>query len=162
MDKLQRKIHMPYPLMNAARTDNIHAASGPTLKILLCQSPAHLHQNAALPLIIPQPLHSRRNVFGPEVIQHDHIRARLNSLERLGCRLTFDFDLDGEAANSARSGDCARDRAGRPDVVVFEHGHGAEIVTVRVAATNKHAVFFDKAEARRGLARASEGAVVAG
>ena len=53
----------------------------------------------------------------------------------------------------------AGDGAGGPDVVVLEHGHGAEVVAVRVAATDEEAVFFDEAEAWGGFAGAGEDGV---
>ena len=46
-----------------------------------------------------------------------------------------------------------------PDVVVFEHRHGAEVVSVRVAAADQHAVFLDKPETGCGLAGSGEGAI---
>lgn len=69
----------------------------------------------------------------------------------------LDFDFGGEARCGARGGDGGRDGLGycrcrcglaltfivaRPDVVVLEHGHGAEVVTVRVRAADENAVFL--------------------
>lgn len=57
----------------------------------------------------------------------------------------------------------ARDAAAAgPDVVVLEHGHGGEVVAVRVRARDEHGVFLREAEAGGRLAGAGEGVGVAG
>jgi hypothetical protein len=47
-------------------------------------------------------------------------------------------------------------------VVVLEHCHGRQVLTVRVAAADYHAVFFDETETWGGFSGAGEGVFVAG
>jgi hypothetical protein len=46
-------------------------------------------------------------------------------------------------------------------VVVFQHDHTAQVVAVRVNATNEHAVLLDKAETGSRLASAGDDALPA-
>lgn len=66
----------------------------------------------------------------------------------------LDLDLDGEAAGGARGRHSGGDGAARPDVVILEHGHGAKVVAVRVAAADEHTVFLHEPEPRGGFAGA--------
>lgn len=53
-----------------------------------------------------------------------------------------------------------RRRTVRPDVVVFEHDHARQVVSMCIDPTDEHAVFLDEAEARCRLARARDDAPV--
>lgn len=116
-----------------------------------------------------------------EVVEHDDVGAGVDS--RVGLLETAAFDLDFGRETARRlgrlhgAGDSGRDGLGvsrarssvrggavvgaRPDMVILEHGHGAEVVAVGVGAADKKAVFLDDAEARRGLAGAGERALPA-
>ena len=102
------------------------------------------------------------DAVGREVVEHDDMRAGGDGLVGFRLGLAFDFDFDGEAAGRSGGRDGPRDRAGGPDVIVLEHGHGAEGMSVRVCATNEHAVLFNQTESRSSFARAGEGVGVAG
>ena len=96
------------------------------------------------------------------VVQHDDVGP---GLQRFGCfviRLTLDGDQEGEPSGSAARPDSFGDRAGSPNVVVLEHDHAAEIVTVRIDTTDHHAVLFDESEPGRRLARPGDLALPAG
>lgn len=77
--------------------------------------------------------------------------------------MAFDLYFDGETSRGFGGGDGGGDVVvAGPDVVVLEHCHGGEVLTVGVAAADYHAVFFDEAEARGGFSGAGEGVFVAG
>lgn len=152
---------MPNTLVNTAGTDNIRWASSPFFQILLCQAPAYFNQEglSLCPLLY---LHEgRAHFFHPEIVQHDNISAGCNRLERLTRRLAFNFNLGRKATNRACCHDCIWYGASGPNVVVFEHGHGANVVAMRVAAAYQHAIFLDKPETRCCLARTGKRALVA-
>jgi hypothetical protein len=46
----------------------------------------------------------------------------------------------------------------RPDMVILEHDHTAQIVSMRVHAADHHAVLLHEPEPGRGFARAGDGA----
>lgn len=152
---------MPHPLVNTAGTNNIYSTSSPFFQVLLCQTTAYFHQKvlSLRPLLYSQ--EGRAHFFNLEIVQHDNIRAGFNGLERLTGRLAFDFNLGRKATNRACCQDCAWNRARGPNVVVFEHGHGAEVVAMRVAAAYQHPIFFHKSETWCCLARTGKRALVA-
>lgn len=51
-------------------------------------------------------------------------------------------------------------RTGRPDMVVLEHNHAGQIVSVRVNSSDQHPILFNKAEARGSLSCPCHNALV--
>lgn len=154
-------------LMDRTRRNDIHIRARKPRHILLGQAAAHLDQKAAALALaaeaVLQPRRRRLDLLGAEIIQHDDVGAGLDGFGRVGLGLAFDFDFDAEAGGGLGGVHGARDAVGGgPDVVVLEHGHGGEVVPVRVAAADEHAVFFDEAEARGGFSGAGEGVGVGG
>ena len=67
----------------------------------------------------------------------DDVRSRLDSSVRLFLTLTLHLDLDCKSTRRLRRSDRRRYRsAASPDVVVLQHCHGAEILPVRITASN--------------------------
>ena len=89
-----------------------------------------------LPPPLLQPL--RRNPQPPwgKIIQHNHIRARLNRLIRLLLGPALYLDFDRKPADGVSRLDGVGDRSRAPDMVVFEHDHGGEIVSMGVDAAD--------------------------
>ena len=91
--------------------------------------------------------------FAVHVVEHDHISTGLDRLDSLGEALYLDVDLEREAADGPGSLDGAGHRAGRPDVVVLEHDHAAQVVAVHVDASDEHAVLLHVPETGCRLTR---------
>lgn len=158
---LEREIHMLDPLVNAARAHHIHIVTHIRLHILRRQAAAHLHQRLVAPLLLQLP-RADLDAIAREVVEHYDIGARRDRLVRLLERLALNLDLDAEAAGRLGRVHGLRDAAlARPDVVVLEHRHRRQVVPVRVAPADQHAVLLDQAEAGGRLARAGQRVAVA-
>lgn len=96
------------------------------------------------------------------IIQHHDIRPSLDRLPGLVITLTLDRHLEREPSSTTNGLDGFRNGSRRPDVVILEHDHAREVMSVRINSADHHAVFFDKTEAGRGLACAGDGAGPAG
>lgn len=94
-----------------------------------------------------------------EIVEHDDVGAGGDGLVSLSLVLALDVDKEREAGNATDGLDRVRNRASCPDVVVLQHDHRREVVTVRVDTTDEHAVLLDKAEAGSRLAGTSDQAL---
>lgn len=169
--------------MDGAGGENVHIGTGIGRSIGLSQAAADLDEER---LLRAGPLQLElaggvADALGCEVVEHDDIRAGANSRVRLLETADFDLDFCREAACRLGcvhgAGDSRRDgldvgRGGTPvrggavvgagpDVVILEHGHGAQVVAVGVGAADEEAVFLDDAEAGGCLAGAGECALPA-
>lgn len=159
---------MSHPLMDAARRQDIHILTREARRITLGQPPADLDQErpARLPPVRPEILQLARrssHALGREIVQHDNVRPGPDRRMRLLDTPALDLDFGREPTRRTRGADGGRDRFGDgdlfacgptivlvvagPDVVILEHGHGAEVVAVRVGAADEDAVLFHEAEA---------------
>lgn len=96
-----------------------------------------------------------------KVVEHDDVCAGRNGLVGLLLGADLDLNLCGKAGDSARGLDGVSDGSRRPHVVVLEHDHGGEVVSVGIRAADNHGVLFDGTQARGGLAGAGNDACVA-
>jgi hypothetical protein len=152
-------------LMNATARNNIHIITNIILYIVLSQATTNFHKRPPRPTPILFLQGSRRLLHIPrsKVIKHNHIRTCIYRLLRFVEGLAFHFYFDGETSCGFCGGDGGGDVVvAGPDVVVFEHCHGGQVLTVGVAAADYHAVFFDQAETWGCFSGAGEGVFVAG
>ncbi|KAG9912360.1 NAD(P)-binding protein, partial [Aureobasidium melanogenum] len=162
---LEREIHMFGALVDTTRRNHIHIITNIITHIVFGQATANLDQRSpgTTAVFLFQASRSLLHLFWCKVVQHDHIGTCVACLLCFVQRLAFHFHLDGEASSGLCGGDGSGDVVvAGPDVVVFEHCHGGQILTVGVAAANDHAVFLDKTETRSGLSSAGKGVFVAG
>lgn len=171
---------MRHTLVNATRRQNIHILTRMLGRIRLRQPATNLNQKraAGLPILRPiilQLLRRRPHAISRKVIKHDNIRSRADRRMSLFDAPTFNFDFGRETTCCLRGlnsgGDSLGDGSIRcvtfilvvagPDVVILEHGHGAEVVAVRVCAADEDAVFLDEAETGGCFAGSGEDAVPA-
>lgn len=169
--------------MDGAGGEDVHIGTGIGRSVRLGQAAADLDEERLLlagPLLLELAGRIADTLRG-EVVEHDDVGAGANSRVRLLETAAFDLDFGREPTcclgRLHGAGDSGRDGLGvggarssvrggavvgaGPDVVILEHGHGAQVVAVGVGAADEEAVFLDDAEAGRGLAGAGEGTLPA-
>ena len=153
---------MPDSLMNAACAYDIHILTHEARKVLLCQSPTDFNQET--PLATPHILQifsSESDVLACEIVKHDYIRPCFDSLHSFELALALHFNLHGESSGGLCSSDRPPDATGSGNVIVFQHGHRAQIHAVGIASPNKHPILLNQPEAWGGLPCPAEDVLVA-
>ena len=146
-------------LVDTARAGNVHIfAQVPILDVLLRKPPTDFNQK--LPLPFPLLLQSTRRCpyfLRLEVVKHDHVRTSTDRFAGFFLALTLHLDFHGEASDGLRGVNRAGDApTASHDVVILEHDHGTEIMSVWINPADKHPVLLNQAKARRGFAGAGK------
>lgn len=155
--------------MNTASGQNVDILSRKGRRIAFVEATTDLDQKRAARFSLRRPrvlqqLRCLAHLSRGEIIKHDDIRTSIDGGIRFLDVAALDFDFHGEASCGARRGDgrgdglgyCRGRDGGRrlafivagPDMVVLEHGHGAEVVAMRVRAADKNAILLHEPEAR--------------
>ena len=155
---------MANPLVDTARTDNVHVCCQvPVLNVLLRQPTTDFNQEVPLPFPLLLQSTGRSPYFVRlEIVKHDHVRTCTDGFAGFFLALALHLYFHGEASDSLRGVNRTGDAAPASyDVVVLEHNHGTEIMPVRIDPADKHPVLLDKAEPRCGFASSGKDVVIA-
>ena len=154
-DYFQREVYMTNALVDTARADNVHISCQVPIENVLLRKPT-TDFNQELPLPFPLLLQStgRSPYFlRLEIVKHDYVRTCTDGFAGFFLALALNLYFHGEASDSLRGVNRAGDApTASHDVVVLEHNHGTEIMSVRIDPADKHTVLFDKAKSRGGFA----------
>ena len=100
---------------------------------------------------------ARRIAVKIEIVDQHHVgEADLEHFLELIERIDLDLDLDQVAGRLLGAREHRADAAGDRDVVVLDQHRVVEAEAVIEAAAAAHGVFFQRAQAGRGLARADD------
>ena len=92
-----------------------------------------------------------------EIVDQHHVgNSNIEHFSQLLERIDLDLDLDQMPSGLLGAREHRRDAAGHRDVVVLDQHRVVEAEAVIVAAAATHRVFFQRAQSRRGLARAND------
>ena len=146
---------MTNPLVDTARTDNVHICCQVAILNVLLRKPT-TDFDQELPLPFPLLLQSPGR--GPyflrlEIVEHDYVRTCTDGFAGFFLALTLHLYFHRKAPDSLRRMHRAGDApTASHDVVVLEHDHRTEVMSVGIDPADKHTVLFDKAKPRGGFA----------
>ena len=154
---LKGEVNVLRALMYATRADDINIVAHIVGHVVLRQAAGDLDEIlASAPSLLEIP-RGGRNSRRREIVKHDDIGAGLDGRISFFLALTLNLDLDREPRSGLCSGHGGSDTAAtRPDVIVLEHSHRAEVLSVRITAPDQHAVLLHQPEPWRRLARAGQ------